>query len=574
MLILLSSAPRYVNLSNTESYGVPKGVNGGVVCVACTALVALTEQLSVVHNVTFVEAYVKLCDVLPNLYRNACISLGEYYIPQAIKLIEAEFTADVICHAIHLCYKEKGQPFCHAFPPKKDIGESVSQAKEEVASKLLYESARLHPPKDPAFDPCTLEGVKELCQLFNKVFTNDLPLIDLDNDTYSASVEAWRGTSWRGRDCDDINHLSHPGAKPRDWDIVFDSNCNGIHGKDPIFGKPYEELLCKDSGYLGVIVLGDSVAAHFHIPPEWLTARLFSARAFDNVAFMVENEMDWPQLSLYTGYLRSSRWPMERGHGDSIYLKLWERNHCNHRDYQNLAKNGADSFEANSRLIKSMARDQKLDQPALVFYSLVGNDVCHARPDLSTLTTPQEMRRNVLETLKGLDERLPNGSHVILIGLVDGRVLYDSLHNRIHPIGSLRNDVTYEQFYDFMNCLQVSPCFGWMNSNETIRNLTSERAAQLSAVLKNVAETMKYENLEVYYFDCPLEEVIRDWKRKGHLVFQLIEPVDGFHPNLLAESLAAKVMWRLLESKIPHVLGKVNPHNEIIRLLFGDQGGY
>jgi len=244
-LIFLCFAPRYVNLSNTGSYGLPKGVNGGVACVACTAVVALTEQLSVVHNKTFVEAYAKLCNVLPNLYRNACISLGEFYIPQVIRLIEAKFTADIICHFIHLCYKEKGQPFCHAFPPKKDIGESVSQAKEEVASKLSYESARLHHPKDPAFDPCTLEGVKELCNLFNKVFTNDLPLIDLDNDTYSASVESWRGTSWRGRDCDDINHLNHPGAKPRDWDTVFDSNCNGIHGKDPIFGKPYEELFCK-----------------------------------------------------------------------------------------------------------------------------------------------------------------------------------------------------------------------------------------------------------------------------------------------------------------------------------------
>ena len=248
-LIFLCFAPSYVNLSNTGSYGIPKGVNGGVACVACTAVVALTEQLSVVHNVTFVQAYAKLCDVLPNLYRNACISLGEFYIPQVLKLIEAEFTADIICHAIHLCYKEKGQPFCHAFPRKKDIGESLSQAKEEVASKLLYESARLRHLKDSAFNPCTLEGVKELCNLFSKVFKNDLPLIDLDNDTYSASVESWRGTSWRGRDCDDINHLSHPGAKPRDWDTVFDSNCNGIHGKDPLFGKPYEELFCKGWAY-------------------------------------------------------------------------------------------------------------------------------------------------------------------------------------------------------------------------------------------------------------------------------------------------------------------------------------
>ena len=200
---------------------------------------------------------------------------------------------------------------------------------------------------------------------------------------------------------------------------------------------------------------------------------------------------------------------MERGHSDSIYLKLWERNHCNHRDYQNLAKNGAQSFEANSKLIRSMARDPNLDQPALVFYSLIGNDVCQAVPSLNNITTPEQMHKNVLETLNGLDKRLPNGSHVILIGLVDGRILYDSLHNRIHPIGSLRHDVTYEQLYDFLNCLQVSPCFGYMNSNETIRNKTSERATQLSAVLKHVAETSKYENFDVFYFDCPLEEVIK-----------------------------------------------------------------
>ena len=66
----------------------------------------------------------------------------------------------------------------------------------------------------------------------------------------------------------------------------------------------------------------------------------------------------------------------------------------------------------------------------------------------------------------------------------------------------------------------------------------------------------------------------QEWKQKGRPVYELIEPVDGFHPNLVAESLAAETMWRILESKIPHVLGRVNPYNKMIRLLFGDQGGY
>ena len=245
--VFLCSSPRYSDTAG--GYGLPKGVNGGVACVTCTAVVALTEQLSVVHNETFVKAYKRVCDVLPSPYRNACISLGEYYIPQIIKLIADEVTADVICHAIYLCYQEKDQPHCHAFPPRKDYQERVSQAREEVEAKPLYESATAERLKGPDFNPCTLDGVKEVCELFTRVFTNDLPLIDLDNDTYSASVEAWRGTSWRGKDCDAINHLYHPGAKPRDGDIVVDSNCNGIYGKDPVFGKPFEELFCKGKGY-------------------------------------------------------------------------------------------------------------------------------------------------------------------------------------------------------------------------------------------------------------------------------------------------------------------------------------
>ena len=212
------------------------------------------------------------------------------------------------------------------------------------------------------------------------------------------------------------------------------------------------------------------------------------------------------------------RWPMERGHSDSIYLKLWERNHCNHRDYQNLAKNGADSFEANSRLLPSMARSREQDQPALVFYSLIGNDVCDHVHNLSAMTTPQEMHQNVLKTLHTLDKRLPNGSHVILIGLVDGRVLFNSLHNRIHPIGKLRGDVTYEQLYDFLNCLHVSPCYGWLNSNESIRNATSERAEQLTAVLQAVAEKSKFENFDLFFLECPIKEVIKVRKKNADLV--------------------------------------------------------
>jgi acyloxyacyl hydrolase len=48
----------------------------------------------------------------------------------------------------------------------------------------------------------------------------------------------------------------------------------------------------------------------------------------------VENEADWPQLSGTTGHLQND-WPVISGNTSSLYLKLWERNKCNFRDYQN-----------------------------------------------------------------------------------------------------------------------------------------------------------------------------------------------------------------------------------------------
>jgi len=60
-------------------------------------------------------------------------------------------------------------------------------------------------------------------------------------------------------------------------------------------------------------------------------------------------------------------------------------------------------------------------------------------------------------------------------------------HNFVNVL--YRGDVTYEAFYSFMDCMKVSPCPGWMTSNETRRNETSERAAELSEALKKVLKS-------------------------------------------------------------------------------------
>ena len=109
---------------------------------------------------------------------------------------------------------------------------------------------------------------------------------------------------------------------------------------------------------------------------------------------------------------------------DSIYLRLRQRNLCNHRDYQNLARNGAQSNATDDYML-SMARRKFDDAPALVFFALVGNDVCNEKADtVAHMTPPEVFYNNTLRTLRFLEERLPPGSHVVLMGLIDGSVLY------------------------------------------------------------------------------------------------------------------------------------------------------
>jgi len=82
-----------------------------------------------------------------------------------------------------------------------------------------------------------------------------------------------------------------------------------------------------------------------------------------------------------------------------------------------------------------------------------------------------EFKSNILRLLTWLDTKLPKGSHVVMLGLADGDLLFEYLHGTIHPL-----DVTYDTVYTFLNCLKISPCAGWLNTNDTIRKDTTRRA--------------------------------------------------------------------------------------------------
>jgi len=250
------------------------------------------------------------------------------------------------------------------------------------------------------------------------------------------------------------------------------------------------------------------------------------------------------------------------------------RNRCNHRDYQNLGVNGARSGSMADSLVMTIRRNPQNDRPLMILFELIGNDVCNGHPGMGDMSTPAEFYQNNLRSFRWLDANMPYGTRIITMGLANGSVLYDVMHDRIHPIGWLNQDVTYADLYDYLNCLQISPCYGWMNSNATMRYLTTQRAYELSAALEQLTLNETFQNISLFYVDCPVEGMINAWESEGGEAWQLIEPVDGFHPDQQANALIADLVWKELEVNKSDWIPPINPHNDEILAKFGDQGGY
>jgi acyloxyacyl hydrolase len=503
-----------------------------------------------IKKINATQSMTTVCNYFPSVIADACNLALLDLAPKVAPLIESGENPDAVCNALSYCTPETA--VCRLFPPNRTDREFVEH------------TARLRSAVGPvrAFNICTiLPGV---CAM-----ADHKPFFDSDGDMFS-TYDSLRGAYWRGRDCDDLNSTIFPGRDSSD--AIVDENCNGIFGIDLTTGKTYEDEWCRGTGAMGVAALGDSATAHFRIPPDYITASKLSKETFANVLRLLENEGDWPMLSWSTGHLNASGFsPDIEGPMSSLYSMMLENNRCNHRDYQNVGVNGArvgDLLDFDSDLSRNSTSRVK---PLLLVMSMIGNDVCGSSHSFSSMTTPEEYYSRIVAALDKADGFLPASSHVVLIPLVDGRILFDAMHNRIHPIGSTNNDVTYTNLYDYLNCLQISPCWGWMNSNASVRNGTWAVAQSLNAQLPIIANQSvgKYKNVKVHYLGNVFDEGLA---RYAGPKWQLIEPVDGFHPSQWGNALLGQFLFNATLKA--GIIPPPNPNNEKIINKFGNQGGH
>jgi len=526
-------------------------------CVVCTLLMGLASQQMQLQGTDGKTAMNKLCSYLPlgTTISDICADLVDTEFAQAIDLLNKKESPDAICQTIAMCTN----PQCHLFPLKHgsivQYERHLKGLKAEAAKKNLKESK---------FDICTL--VPGVCAM-----EAHRPFFDSDQDFFS-TAPTLRGYDWRGRDCNDLDASVFPGRSSSD--ATVDANCNGIYGVNPASGKTYEDEWCSGTQSMGVASLGDSATAHFRLPPEWVTASQLDAAVLKPVLKVIEDEADWPMLSWSTGWANASDYaPLISGPTNSLYSMMRADNFCNHRDYQNIGVNGASSgnlYDFAGDLDRNTSKGYSI-KPLMLIMSMVGNDVCGHYHDFDHMTKPAAYKANVLKALTRADAMLPAGSIVVLVPLVDGRILFDSMHNRIHPIGLTNNDVTYSDLYEYLNCLDTSPCWGWMNTNATVRNMTWKIAQALNEQLPAIIQSTqgKWKNIKLVSVGNLFDEALAAYAGPK---WELIEPVDGFHPSQLANSIIGKTLYNSL--KAIGALPPVNPNNAKILAKFGNQGGY
>lgn len=584
-------------LRHTLSNGAPVA-DSTKMCAFCTLGVSLLEQYAMDSDLSLSQAAANWCTDL-TIEMPKLVGVCDLFAAGEILKIQADFnnrvSPDVTCHTT-LGYCDGQCSVYSTWPPPSateeprvgaPLGASIEETYTHAANtfnKLMNVQTISEDLVNFKIDELMKAGMmpEHLKEKLAAVKGGDwipYPIPDWDQDRY-ASTWTYRGVQFRGKDCNDKDATVYPGrdALQGDYDSTVDTNCNGISGIDSESGLPWEKALCAETPSRGILAVGDSATAHFSLPPSWLTPSDFNVSTYSDLIPLLFTEIDWPECSWSTAWGNSTICPQSQLNVSSVYQRMLERNRCMHRDYVNAGVNGASVLNlindgivtpANyTGAMKAIPPRYKTDGPSTVFFSMVGNDICHAK-ELGAWTPVDEFATRVQEEFAYLDTVIAPGSHLIIMGLVDGRVLFDTLANDRHPIGC-----TYTEFYNFLNCLDICPCWGWMNSNQTVRDASTERAFEYNAFYEQLVENNDYQNFDLHYFFPDYAAIIGNWTASGGDPRALIEPVDGFHPSQTGNMLLAASMWEFLVENVPEAIGDINPNNEEIIAVFGDQGGY
>ena len=181
--------------------------------------------------------------------REPCDDFVVTWGPIIIPMLEKKETADAICLAIKFCGGGDPGPVCRLNNPPANLERekaSILAVQKHVSERETFLRRRIQRRQIRALETPWGWLLKRLEYTFNE----HLPFDDFDNDTFS-SIHEFRGTSWRGKDCNDFESSIRPGTTSKGRAAGTDWNCNGIFGSDNS-GQSWEESLCSKTQQFGV----------------------------------------------------------------------------------------------------------------------------------------------------------------------------------------------------------------------------------------------------------------------------------------------------------------------------------
>ena len=478
-------------------------------CLFCLVLVNAIEKYTQQHNLKADDFILnRYCNLFENSFRSGCNNLISTNGPKLIKILQVTTNPDQVCKQLNFCIL----PQCLLYP--ENYSPDVSFSRNMVMPKANQSIAQFPP---------------------SSIF------IDNDGDHFSAETAINGGYNWKGKDCNDQDDNIYPGRKVNPYpEEEIDYNCNGIQGKSCNSKRSLKETTCDGTTQLGTVVVGDSIGARYEIPLKWFDASQWKRGVFTGMSLHLQEMLNAPQYSGFTGTCPKGQWPCR-----SFYKYLSKWNKCNVGDYINIAVNGA-TLKTTLVKMQNLPRNKLLDYPVIMFFELLVNDICRV------ITTPEEFRVEFISALTYLDSTLPQGSHLVVIGLFEYD-LYGIMLDKIHPSG-----FTYADLYTFANCTGVPLCPGLLNPDKSQRDIRLKSAQKLNQVYKDVLSSQKTTSFDSIYYDFPAEYIIDEYRRQGRDLSQIIDPVDGFHLSQRTQAMLADYLWKSVKNDRPQWIGKRN----------------
>ena len=476
-------------------------------CLFCSVLVHAIEKYTQQHHLK-VDAFIlnRYCDLFEDSFQSGCKNLISTNGPKLIEILKVTTNPDQVCSQLNFCTL----PQCLLYPQNYSSDVSFS-----------------HNMSMPEADQSTPQ------------FPSPSTFIDDDGDHFSAKTDISGGYDWKGRDCDDQDDKIYPGRKVNPYpEEEIDFNCNGIQGKNRNSKKSLKETVCDGTTQLGTVVVGDSIGARYEIPLKWFDASKWKREIFTGMSSHLQGTFNVPQYSGFTGTCPEGQWPCR-----SFYKYLSEWNKCNTGDYINIAVNGA-TLNTTLVNIQNLPRDQLLDYPVIMFFELLVNDIC------KVMTDPEDFRAEFLSALTYLDNKLPQGSHLVVIGLFEYD-FYGNMLDKIHPGG-----FTYADLYTFANCTGVPLCPGLLNPDKSQRDIRLQHAHVLNQVYKDVLSSQQTNSFDSIYYDFPSQHIVDEYRRQRRDLSQILDPVDGFHLSQRTQAMLADYLWKSIKKDRPQWIGK------------------